>query len=372
MGSTAALLGVLLATLIAPACADSPQGRTRVLTLSLPPAEEPECAWFGDARGGTLYFGIASFWSEFRAARGDPRADLARTGPQRLGRFDLEKLRHLPPVDLGEPEAPSGVWDVLAHPNGRVYFTGFFGLSGWVEPETGRVGRFVEAGPGLVELAPGGGGNLLATRYADADGGNGSLVRLDPEGRVLAEHPLAAPEGFRVAAKSVARDPLRNEIWVNTDLLPRGGGPSRHDVRILDRAGVETLRFERPEVQFMTFADDGTGFFAEVDGPLLTLRIRAPERAGRALLTGLVVPLDDAFDPGLDFVQDVKLAADGTAVVTRWSGRVHLVRPDGATRSVTLPRSPDGPLYYTGVLQDGNLCVTLCADVTVVCRPLDR
>jgi len=370
MGSTAALSCALAAALLAGACADSPRGGTRVLTLSLPSAEEPECAWFGDARGGTLYFGIASFWPTFRAAGGDPRADLARTGPQRLGRFDLENLRHLPPVDLGEPEAASGVWDVLAHPNGRVYFASFFGLSGWVEPETGRVGRFAEAGPGLVELAADGGGDLLASRYGDADGGNGSVVWLNPEGRVLAEYPLAPPAGFRVAAKSVARDPLRDEIWVNTDLLPRGEGPARHDVRILDRDGVETVRFERPEVQFMTFAEDGTGFFAEVDGPLLTLRIRAPERAGRALLTGLVVPLDDAFDPGLDFVQDVKLAEDGTAVVTRWSGRVHLVRRDGRTRTVSLPRSPDGPLYYTGVLEDGNLCVTLCAEVTVVCRAL--
>ncbi len=368
IGSTAARGGVLLLLLTAASCADLPRGETTFLTLSLPSSAERECAWFGDERDGTLYFGISSFWPAYRAAGDDPRGDLARKGSQRLGRFDLRGLRHLAPVEVGKPKAGGGVWDVHAHPNGRVYFTSFFGLSGWVEPESGRVQRFAEAGPGLVELAAGRDGNLLATRYGGAEGESGSVLRLDPEGRVLAEYPLAPPQGFQVAAKSLARDPLRDEIWVNTDLLSQVGGASRHDVRILGSDGVERLRFDRPEVQFMTFAEDGTGFFAEVDGTLLTLRIRAPERAGRPILTGLVVPLDDAFEPGLDFVQDVKVAEDGTAVVTRWSGRVHLVRRDGETRTLTLPRSEDGPLYYTGVLEDGNLCVTLCAEVTVVCR----
>jgi streptogramin lyase len=99
------------------------------------------------------------------------------------------------------------VWDVLAHPNGRVYFTDFYGASGYVEPATGRVVRFDVLGSGLNELALGRDGQILATRYASERDEQGSVVVLDTEGALLAEHVLSAPEGWRVAPKSIAWDP---------------------------------------------------------------------------------------------------------------------------------------------------------------------
>ena len=53
--------------------------------------------------------------------------------------------------------------------------------------------------------------------------------------------------------------------------------------------------------------------------------------------------------------------------MTRWSGRIHVVQGDESVRSVDLPRLAPGGLYYTGVLYGDRLCVTHCADVTVVC-----
>ena len=47
--------------------------------------EAGACAWFGDARNDVLYFGVAGFWSELRAAGGDdlPRhAPALRAGPR--------------------------------------------------------------------------------------------------------------------------------------------------------------------------------------------------------------------------------------------------------------------------------------------------
>ena len=176
------------------------------------------------------------------------------------------------------------MWDVLAHPNGRVYFTDFFGAAGYVEPATGRVVRFDALGPGLNELALGRDGQILATRYGSERGEQGSVVVLDAEGALLAEHVLGAPEGWRVAPKSVAWDPVREEIWLNTDLIPSGAQPGAevgHDARVLGRDGRERLRFAEPEVQFVAFADDGTGWFAEVDGSLLSLRIRPPSSPRR-------------------------------------------------------------------------------------------
>ena len=48
----------------------------------------------------------------------------------------------------------------------------------------------------------------------------------------------------------------------------------------------------------MAFSADGTGWFAESHGSALRLRVRPPDRAASALLTGRIVPLDDAFHAG--------------------------------------------------------------------------
>jgi hypothetical protein len=200
------------------------------------------------------------------------------------------------------------------------------------------------------------------------------VVFLDADGVILAEHPLTAPKGYWAAAKSLAFDPLRREIWVNTDLLPKApeNGEIRYDTRVLGPGGQERLRFERPEVQFMTFGPDGTGYFAERDGPMLNLRIRPPERAGSAIFTGRIVPLDDDFAGDHDFVQDIHVDADARAVVTRWSGRIHLVSRRGEVNQIQLPRPSGDGLYYTGVLAGDRLCATYCDEVTVVCHDLER
>lgn len=354
------------------------------------------CAWFGAASREVLYFGESSFWAALRAAGGSPEAlrpggavphpaegdagpghersaqrGEASWSPLRIGRFDLRRQRFLPPLRVGGAEGGDGTWDVLVHPNGRVYFTTFFGAAGAVDPKTRRVWHFPGLGRGLNELALGPDDTLLATRYGDGHGGrgNGAVVEFSTGGALLGELPLEAPAGWQAAGKSIAFDPIRGEIWVNTDLFPPGGGAAHHDVRVLTRGGRELLRIASPEVEFMTFAGDGTGYFAEREGSLLRLRIRPPERAGNIFLTGRIVPLDDHFPAG-DFVQDIQPLDAGGAVVTRWSGRIHLVDAKGDVRSLRLPRDPGG-LYYTGVLRGDRLCATLCQGITVVCKAVD-
>jgi hypothetical protein len=365
----AAAVGTAALVSLAILCCATPLAAPRVYGAPPPSSEEQYCAWYGDAREGVLYFGEAPFWSAFRRRDGDPRADLRKPGPQRIGRFDLRRRAFLPSLDLSPASSDAGIWDVLAQPNGRVYFTDFFGSSGYVEPASGRVVRFDALGPGLNELAPGPDGRILVTRYGSQARHDGSVLVIDPEGALVAEYPLHGPEGFAVAPKSVAFDPVRQEIWVNTDLIPLGAGASggvRHDARLLDRSGTERLRFDAPELQFFRFSADGTGWFAEVDGSLLRLRIRPPERAGSPLLTGRFVPLDDAFAAQVDFVQDIHVAGD-RAVVTRWSGRVDVVSRDGHVRSVRLPLDEAGELYYSGVEAGPDVCATRCGGIEVVC-----
>ena len=69
----------------------------------------------------------------------------------------------------------------------------------------------------------------------------------------------------------------------------------------------QVARFAAPEVQFMTFAEDGTGAFAELHGTRLELRWRLPEDADRPLPERPPILLDHAFPVGFDFVQDVRI-----------------------------------------------------------------
>ena len=64
----------------------------QVLTAPPPSEAERYCAWYGDSRDQILYFGASPFWSTFREAGDDPRADLRAKGPQIVGRFDLKRL----------------------------------------------------------------------------------------------------------------------------------------------------------------------------------------------------------------------------------------------------------------------------------------
>jgi streptogramin lyase len=349
-----------LATLAA-ACAKAPASPP---TASAP---APVCSWYGDADDGTLYFGESAFWSAMRAAGGDPRAESRLPpGVQHVGRFDLASETMLAP--LATPTG-RGTWDVLVHPNGRVYFTSYFDDAGAIDPATGAAVRFAAAGHGLNELALLPDGRVLATRYGAMDGGGGgSLVLLDPAGAIQAEHLLAAAPGETIAAKSLAYDPVRRVVWINTDVLP-DGAPTRHDARIVDLAsGRELARFSEPELQFPQFGPDGHGWFAWLAGRRLVLQITEPgaatgPQAGRFLL------LDGDFAAGVDFVQDLRVQRDGRVVVTRWSGRVHVVDPDDRIRTVELPRA-DGGVYYTAVAHGERVCATHCAGVRVECASL--
>lgn len=354
--------GPLLALLaLALACAGS--GRAHFYVDRAPSNHESFCAWFGDIGDQVLYFGEAAFWSEMRRT-GRAGGDRERLGPVRVGRFDLRRRELLEPLLIASGEE-SGTWDVLAHPNGRIYFTTFFGPAGFVEPATGRVERFGPRTVGLNELALGPRGRVLATRYG---GGRGAVVVLEPGGGVEAELVLEPPAGYRASAKSVTWDPVRHEIWVNTDLLPDDAGPVLHDARVLDLEGREKLRFDAPELQFMTFREDGTGYLALREGSLLSLAILPPGRSA-PMSDGRQQVLDRSFPGEHDFVQDLRPTADGGVVVTRWSGRIHRVR-DAEVQSYLLPRPTEG-VYYTGVIVAGHLCATFCGGCTVVCRRVD-
>ena len=128
--------------------------------------------------------------------------------------------------------------------------------------------------------------------------------------------------------------------------------------------GRERRRIERPEIQFVAFAADGTGYRAEREASRLWLHVAPPGAAGARL------PLDDAFAADLDFAQHIQVSRDGRAVVTRWSGFVHVVGPRHATRTLRLPALEPHGLYYSSVLAGERVCATYCADVSVVCQSL--
>jgi hypothetical protein len=361
---SAAWIGALLTALVACGTPPAPPA-PRVYAMPAPDAGgERSCAWFGDVSGSTLYFGVSAFWSALRAAGGDPLADLAAPGPLWVGRFDLAGERFLPPLVLAPEGAATGVWDVLVHPNGWVYFTTYFDFAGRVHPERGDVERFPGAGPGLNELALGPGGAVLATRYGVGESVDGALVVLSERGEIVAEHVLPREDGVRALAKSLAFDPRRQEVWLNTDLLSlETGEPAGHDARALAADGRERLRIREPELQFFAFTGDGTGDFAEVDGDQLRLRQRSP----RGL--DVFVPLDHAFPPALDFAQELRVEADGSRVITRWSGRVYVVGADLRVRELALPQRA-GDLYYTATRTGSRVCATRCGGVEVVCADL--
>ena len=336
-------------------------------TAEAPSEAERYCAWYGMPQGEIFYFGQSAFWSAQRAHGGDPLADLLHAGPQHIGRFDLRAEKLLAPLDVGEPESRSGVWDVLAGADGWLYFTTFFESAGRVDPASGRVERLPELGVGLNELARGPEGRVLATRYGSGEDaeGDGSVVSIDPVGGVDAEWILAAPQGFRTAPKSVAWDSTRGDIWVTADLLPRSpAARARHEAYVLDRSGGVKRRVADPEIQFVTTQPDGTLLRAEVDERALRLRVVPPPGASRA---ARAILLDAHFPAAFDFVQDIQPADRGRVVITRWSGRVHIADDGGHFASLDLPKlDPDG-LYYTAVLSGDRLCATYCADVSIVC-----
>jgi hypothetical protein len=372
-----ALLGVLLAVAACgrgPAVEPEPPEAGQpppflMLRADPPSADEDYCAWYGRPHDGVLYFGQAAFWSSMWTAK-DPRADLETPGPQLVGRVDLREGRMLDPFDVTEPGARSGVWDVLPRDDGKLFYTTFYETAGILDLETREVTHLDGLGPGLNELAPGPDGTALVTRYGGGDGGDGSVLVLESDGTLLAEHVLDPVQDHVVAPKSVAWDPVREEIWVNADLLPVAGGPFRYDARILGPDGRQRFRTASPEIQFVSFRPDGVGIVVEAQGEELWMRVLRPSDIGQMPGRGERLLLDNAFSAGADFAQDVHFEEGADrAVVMRWGGIFHVVDFSAAPSSVrsgALPRRP-GDLYYSAAVHEGRLCATLCGGVTVVC-----
>lgn len=346
--------------------------------LPNPSPEERYCAWYGESRNGVLYFGQAPFWSAMRRAGEAPEADLQRAGPQQIGRFDLAARELLESLDVTSEGARSGVWDVLPHPNGRIYFTTFYETAGSIDPATGQIARFSELGIGLNELALGPEDSIVATRYGGAGGdpsASGSLVLFSPDGLLLAEYPLRAPAGYVLAPKTAAWDEVGGRYWLSTDLVRRDPSAppasSTHPAIVLDARGNEIARIAGVELHFARFHHDGWGAAAVVAEGELRLVELGPDEPHRQLGAGAGELLDANFPKLFDFVQDLSFGPENEVIVTRWSGLIHVLGPGhGERRDLQLPREDPSGLYYSAGLSGDQVCATFCADVSVVCAQL--
>jgi len=340
-------------------------GRYRLLQAPDRGAPPGTCAWYGSDAGGTLFFGRSAFWHASRA-RGGPEGGLEVEGTPRIGRFALAEERFLPPLELPAARG-AGTWDVLQQGD-RLFYTTFFGLAGVVELPQAAARPLEALGRGLNELAAGPDGSILASRYGAEGGGPGALVWFGPDGAPRGEIALEADPGLVAAPKTPAFDPTRRELWTTLDLVPGGEGPVRQEARRLDLDGRLRERIVTPEIQFVRFTPEGTGLFAVRQGARLALRILDPGAAGTFLEATRSIELDPRFPVGLDFAQDLVATPDGRVLVTRWSGRVHLVDPaTGSVRDHDFPRPGGRGLYYSAVLSEGRICATFCREVEVVC-----
>jgi hypothetical protein len=329
-------------------------------------------AWFADSDGRVLYFGLSPFWELWWQSGGDARADLEEPGDHLIGRFDLEAERFLEPLRVRRraPDVRSSVWDVLVHSSGRIYYTTYFEELGSVRPDGSEVRYFEGIGVGFNELVEGPDQRIYATRYSDAPAdparrSYGSVAVLAPDGALLREFRFDAREGTFVAPKSLAVDPHRNEIWLNTDTFMADGSVVHEWIR-LSEDGEVLGRGTSPELLFVAFDARGRGWFAEDASGELRLRIR--ERG--AWTHDLSLGARDA----LDFVQDIRFTPQG-ALLALWSGRVISVEPgEGGFRvadfRLELPPDCAPPehrsLLYTAVSHREALYATLFCGPTVL------
>jgi hypothetical protein len=354
------------------ACAGPKLFRTPVVGFG----SERYSAWFADERDGVIYFGLSPFWTALRA-HGDPTADLAEPSAHLIGRFDVEREKFLPPLVATQPgpESRSSVWDVLAHPNGWIYYTTYFEEMGRVRPGTGEVEQWKRLGKGLNEIALGPEENLFVTRYAGAaragSARDGSVVEISPEGILLREQTLSARADAVTAPKSIAVDPLSGDVWVNADVIGRDGAITFATFQLGADLVLKEKLVGSPELLFAAFAADGRGFFVEDRAGELWLRV---VRAGQP-----VAELDLGARAPADFAQDIHFASDGDAAIAFWSGRVELVRRSGdayAHASVTLAKPPEcaGPgenaVFYSAFLAAHDVYATLYCDAAIARAPL--
>ena len=333
-------------------------------------------AWFGDERDGVIYFGLSPFWTALRA-HGDPTADLAEPSAHLIGRFDVEREKFLPPLVATRPgpDSRSSVWDVLAHPNGWIYYTTYFEEMGRVRPGTGDVEEFKRLGAGLNEIALGPDQNLFVTRYSGAahaaTARNGSVVEISPEGVLLREQTLSARADSVTAPKSLAVDPLSGDVWVNADVIGHDQAITFATFHLGADLTVKEKRAGSPELLFVAFAADGRGFFVEDRVGELWLRVVRADAPVAELDLGARAPAD--------FAQDIHFAKDGDAAIAFWSGRVELVRETAggyAHATVTLSKPPEcaGPgenaVFYSAFLGAKDVYATLYCDAAIARAPL--
>jgi sugar lactone lactonase YvrE len=339
--------------------------------------DEAYSAWFADTRGPILYFGLSAFWSTSWAAGGDPHADLSEPGDWLIGRFDMDSRRFLEPLRVGGEGERSSVWDVLAHSNGRIYFTTYFEAIGSVAADGSDPREFSGVGNGLNELYEGPDGRVYVTRYATSTGSagagqRGGVLVLEPDGSVVRELQLADSPDGPAAAKSLAVDPRSGEIWLNTDTFLADGSLAHETVR-LAADGTELSRHSGdPELLFVRFDARGRGWFAEREAGALRVRMVDGERALERELGAL---------PAIDFVQDIQFAADGRVALARWSGVVHVLSDRGAELE-HVELSADGPrpcpvtggppLLYSAIPFGSSVFATVYCGGAIVELPLEQ
>ena len=193
-------------------------------------------------RQDVLYFGESPFWMRRCERRRRPDGRPARAGPaaDRPLRPRAASRMLAAASDRGGRDSRAGVWDVLAHPNGRVYFTTFYESAGWVDPATGEASRFEAAGtrPQRAGAAGPTAASSLALRRGAA-AATGSVVVLDR--RAATSWPSCRSRRRRGRGRGAEEPrvrPGRGEVvWVNTDLAAASGGrepPRRARARTRD------------------------------------------------------------------------------------------------------------------------------------------
>jgi hypothetical protein len=137
------------------------------------------------------------------------------------------------------------------------------------------------------------------------------------------------------------------------------------DLRVLARIAPP------PELLFVAFDRLGRGFFVEDRSGRLELRVT---RAGAELLR-----LDLGPRVAADFAQDIHFAADGTAAIAFWSGRVELVRQTGAgferarvdfSRPAECAGPEQGAVFYSAFVESLSVYATLYCDAAIARAPL--
>ena len=211
------------------------------------------------------------------------------------------------------------------------------------------------------------------TRYSDApldpDGQQyGSVVKLTADGALLQEIRFEREEDRFRAPKSVAVDPTTGEIWVNADVFYKDGSVQYEAIRLGADGSILEYRPSPPELHFVTFDDEGRGYFAESEKGQLVLRITRRNRRD------IRIPLGRR--TAVNFVQDIQFGTDGTAALSLWSGRVVLVRLEGGDRfqarhiwlrKPTECSPPNGnSLLYTAVPYKDAVYATLFCGPTVM------